>query len=140
MGQDGFSMWRQLTKIVLAFWAIVGLSYAGCAQEVEHNFTVGPGNTSCDSLNVADTSNLITAVRKTKFRFFEELKISRYKTPRHVSYFSCDGKSGYLIAKETDKKEVIIEGVDIEDWKSVLNSRDPIMKYQALKKRYLPSD
>ncbi|MEM8567237.1 MAG: hypothetical protein AAGF85_12320 [Bacteroidota bacterium] len=107
----------------------------GMAQ-VEHNFTMGPNNTTCDSLKLEEVSESIKLIRKTKFRFTEELKISRYKTPRHVWFFSCDGQTGFLIAKETDEKEVAFQNVTMKDWKSLLDAKDPIGQYQTLKSEY----
>ncbi|MEM6524046.1 MAG: hypothetical protein AAF693_09645 [Bacteroidota bacterium] len=105
--------------------------------QVEHNFTMGPNNTTCDSLKLEEVSESIKLIRKTKFRFTEELKISRYKTPRHVWFFSCDGQTGFLIAKETDEKEVAFQNVKMKDWKALLDAKDPIGQYQTLKSEYL---
>ena len=127
----------QLIAIVklLAITTLSTASYTTSAQ-VKHNFTMGPNNSTCDSVKFDSVSNLIDLVRQTKFRFAEELKVSRYKTPRHVWFFSCDGKSGFMIGKETDGKEVIFENVKIEDWKALTNSKDPIGQYQILKSKY----
>lgn len=97
---------------------------------------MGPNNTTCDSMKLEGVSNSIAIIRKTKFRFTEELKISRYKTPRQVWYFSCDGKTGFMIAKEDEGKELLLEAVTTADWKSLLNSKDPIGQYKKLKLRY----
>ena len=104
--------------------------------QVEHNFIVGPNNTTCDSLKTEKVPDLIGLVRSTKFRIVEELKVSRYKVPRHVWFYSCDGNTGYLIVRETEASEVLFEGVGKEDWNTLLNSKDPITYYENLKAKY----
>ncbi len=103
--------------------------------QVEHNFTMGPNNTTCDSLDTQDMDNaqLIEEVRNTKFRYQEQLKISRYKSPRQLWFYSCDGKTGYLVAKETEDEEIIYPNVSIGDWNELLESTDPISAYKRIK-------
>ncbi|MEM9391623.1 MAG: hypothetical protein AAGA02_14190 [Bacteroidota bacterium] len=123
----------------MRFLIFIGLKLValqGIAQ-VEHNFTMGPNNTTCDSLETDGASNLIELVRSTKFRLAEELKVSRYKVPKHVWFYSCNGKTGYLIARETDEIEILFKEVNKEDWNILLDSKDPITAYQKLKSKYI---
>lgn len=107
-----------------------------CHAQIKHNFTMGSSNSTCDSLKIEDPSHLNRLLRETTFRYSEELKISRYKIPRKVWYFSCDGKFGYMIASETEEKEVVFENVKMDDWKALTDSKDPINQYQILKSKY----
>lgn len=125
-------------SIIVRFFVITTILTAPylCAAQVEHNFTMGPNNTTCDSLKLSEASESIELIRNTKFRFAEELKVSRYKTPRHLWFFSCDGQTGFLIAKETEEEEILFSNVMLKDWKALLDSRDPINQYRTLKAKY----
>ena len=76
-------------------------------------------NTSCQNLpeifeNYEDAHSKI---HKTKFYFIENLNTSKSSWIRGASYFSCDGKFGFL-SIYTDKKEYIHQNVPIELWNS----------------------
>ncbi len=114
---------------------ILSMNYFSYAQ-VEHNFTMGPNNSTCDSLHVDQTKDIIELVRNTKFRFTETLKVSKYKVPNQLWYYSCDGKIGYVIAKEKEGIELIFKAVKKEDWKALSNAKDPVGSYAWLKEKY----
>ncbi len=119
----------KLLFLVLVFFPI--LLYG----QVEHNFTMGPQKTTCDSLEVQglDTAQLIEKVRNTTFRYHEQMKVSRYKIPQQVWFFSCDGKTGYLVARETEEDERVYKNVHINMWNELMNSTDPVSVYQRIR-------
>jgi len=56
-------------------------------------------------------------IHKAKFYYIENLNTSKSSWIRGASYFSCDGKYGFL-SIYTDKKEYIHQNVPIEIWES----------------------
>lgn len=106
--------------------------------QVQHNFTMGPSKTTCDSLDIKalPQDEWQDALRNATFRYAEELKISKYKSPRHLWFYSCDGETGHLIAKETDEMEIVLINIKKADWDTFMEAKDPITAYQTLKKTY----
>ena len=120
--------------------SILCLTFRTAHTQIERNFTMGPSNSTCDSMKIDGTTDLAKTIKETKFRFSQEIKVSRYKTPRHAWFYSCDGKTGYLIARETEELEYIYEAVTKEDWDAFFNAKDPIAAYAELKAKYSKQD
>ena len=123
---------------VMVLALLVCLSSVLSAQ-IEHNFEMGPSNTTCDSLILkrTDEITLIQQIRNTSFRYQEDLKISRYYVPKHVWFYSCDGATGYLIAKESEAVEKVYQEVSQKIWQQFVDTDDPISFYAKLKKEGL---
>ena len=121
-----------LASLLVIFCASPGVS------QIQHNFPMEPSKTSCDSVDMSSVHrvHLADTIRKTTFRYVEELRISRYKTPRHAWFYSCDGATGFLIAKESEDLEVIFDQVKKSDWDEFVNAKDPIASYKQLKVKY----
>lgn len=81
------------------------------AQEVEHNYPVGPQNTNCDSLNLAEMplEEVISTLENTSFRFDQGFRISRISGVRAAHYYSCNGIDGYLILTTGQEIKVFID-------------------------------
>ena len=132
-------------KITIAS-LLVSLSVIFCicpgVSQVQHNFPMGPSKTSCDSTDISSVHrvDLADTIRKLMFRYVEEFRISRYKTPRHAWFHSCDGATGFLIAKESEDLEVIFDQVKKSDWDEFVKAKDPIASYKQLKVKYATID
>jgi hypothetical protein len=79
--------------------------------QVEHNYLVGPQNTSCDSLmlNSLTKEEAVKAIENTVFRFDQKFRISRTSGVRAGHFYSCDGMMGYLILTVNQKKIIYLE-------------------------------
>ena len=113
-------------KIILLFFLTTGC-YQWCnAQEVEHNFLVGPQLTSCDSMSLENLSipESINNIRGAKFRFDQNFRLTRTQGLQAGEYFSCDNKVGYMIIKY-DGIEYLYETVDKKLWHELISSSDP---------------
>lgn len=95
------------------------------AQEVEHNYPVGPQKTNCDSLQLTELplEEVISAIENTSFRFDQGFKISRVAGIRAAHYYSCNGISGYLILTIGQEKKVFSE-VTKKLWNEFIASSD----------------
>lgn len=62
----------------------------------------------------ADAKELIN---KSKFKIHETANTNKSSWIRNASFYSCDGKVGFLIFK-TDKQEYIHQDLPIEIWNS----------------------
>ncbi len=95
------------------------------AQEVEHNYPVGPQKTNCDSLQLKDrsTGEIISNIENSTFRFDQGFKISRFAGIRAGHFYSCDGENGYLILT-IGKEKKIFSGVPKTIWNEFIKSTD----------------
>lgn len=110
------------------------------AQEVEHNYLVGPQNTNCDSLYVHGFSlpESIAKIRTVKFRFDQSFRLTRKQGLQVGEFYSCDGDIGYLIIKYDDK-ETLYLGVSKNVWTDIISSTDPeanFLKIEASLKKF----
>ena len=114
---------RLLGCLVILSFALVPFTQA---QEVEHNYTVGPQTTNCDSLDLSKVpaENQIASIRSATFRFDQSFKLTRRTGLKGGSFYSCDNKSGYLIIKYNEKEQLIAD-VKKEQWQEFISSRDP---------------
>ncbi len=96
------------------------------AQEVEHNYLVGPQFTNCDSLDLKGISaqESIKLIRNAKFRFDQSFKLTKKQGLQKGEFYSCDNKEGYLIIKY-DAKEILLEKVQKSFWIELISSSDP---------------
>ena len=96
------------------------------AQEVEHNYLVGPQSTSCDSLSLDNLSidEGIQRIRGVTFRFDQRFQLTRKQGLQSGEYFSCDNKVGYMVINY-DGIEHLYESVDKELWRELISSSDP---------------
>lgn len=106
------------------------------AQEVEHNYQVGPQSTNCDSLDITglSQSGSIELIRASKFRFNQSFRLSRKQGLQLGGYFSCDNKEGFLIIKY-DGKESLYQNVAKQVWEEFISSSDPEGYYLNIKKQ-----
>jgi hypothetical protein len=93
--------------------------------QVEHNYKVGPQSTNCDSLEIRafSTDDAISIIKQSSFRYQQQFKISRTYGVMSASFFSCDGKLGYLIVK-VEKKDYIYIDVPKSKWTGLISSAD----------------
>jgi hypothetical protein len=106
-----------------SFFLVITLTAS--AQEVEHNYPVGPQNTSCDSLNLVGLSGekMIQFIEMSSFRFDQQFKISRISGIQAGHFYSCDGKTGYLILT-IDKKKKLLVDLPKTIWDEFIQSSD----------------
>ena len=78
----------------------------------------------------------VTIIKKTSFAFTEVANTNSSSWIRSASYYSCDGKTGYLIFL-TDKQEYIHKDVPISVWIEFKNA-DSFGRYyyQNIMNRY----
>ena len=100
--------------------------------QVEHNFKKDPEKTNCHILKPPFDSNElgIELVEASTFRFVQKISISKYRIPNTVHFYSCDGKSGYIIAEESKDIKVLYTNVPKSTWDEFMNTDDPIGFYK----------
>jgi hypothetical protein len=114
----------------IIFLFIIGIKTVNA--QVEHNYPVGPQSTDCDSLDIALLSldEAISKVENSKFRYQQQFKISRTYGVMSARYYSCNGKSGYLIMV-VDKKNLIYLEVPKSVWDALITSSDINAYYKS---------
>lgn len=119
---------------------ILCMVISSCIQaQVEHNFEMEPSNTNCHELpeKFDSPSQAMDAVEKSTFRFTQSIKISRYHSPKAAFYYSCDGKTGYMIVTLKDDSRKIYKSIPQEVWDQFANTNDPIGYYASnIEKKY----
>lgn len=115
-----------ITGILINFLLMLGSISICAAQEVEHNYQVGPQYTSCDSLKIQklSTEQAIEQIRGTKFRVQQSFKLTRREGFKGGEFYSCDGNTGFLIIK-FNESELLYTDVEKEIWKNLKTSQDP---------------
>lgn len=73
----------------------------------------------CNALpiNFTSYSDAVFKIKNAKFNFTENINISRSSWVKGASYYSCDGKVGYLIIK-TDRQNYIHKNLPVSIWNS----------------------
>jgi hypothetical protein len=96
------------------------------AQDVEHNYLVGPQFTDCDSLKFEglSTEKAIELVRSVKFRYQQNFKLTRRTGFKGAEFYSCDLLSGILVI-QFDNEQFLFTEVSKADWESLTSSPDP---------------
>lgn len=96
------------------------------AQEVEHNYTVGPQSTTCDSLRLqgSSASEMIDEIKASKFRFDQAFRLTRRQGFKAGAFYSCDNETGYLIIEYNDET-LLYHNVDKQSWNNMIKSSDP---------------
>ena len=122
-------------------WYIIFSSWIYCgskAQEVEHNYLVGPQSTNCDSLDLIEISlsESIALIRASTYRFDQSFRLTRKQGLQLGEYYSCDNKEGFLIIKY-DGKESLYYKVDKHIWDELISSLDPEGYYLKIKQQLL---
>ncbi len=109
--------------LILCFWVI---TCSPAWAQVSHNYTVGPQNTNCDSLNLKDIdeTEAMDLIRQSKFRFDQHFNIRRNSGLQAGYFYSCDNKSGFLIIRH-DGKNHLFSRVPVEIWDELISSGDP---------------
>jgi hypothetical protein len=64
----------------------------------------------------------VSLVKSSTFKIREGVDTSKSSWIRGATFFSCDGKSGFLIIK-TDSKEYIHQNVPIKIWRGFISAR-----------------
>ncbi len=117
-----------IPKVIIA--GFLSFSFNQGFSQTQHNFDMVPENTDCHELTLGDDlSKNISMIRQTHYRVKEQMNVSRYKDPKKVEFYSCDGKTGHMIAIELEK-EVLYKSVKKVTWDSLLDSSDPIYFYE----------
>ncbi len=111
-----------ITALVLWPWMFTTLF----AQEVEHNYVVGPQNTNCDSLDLDGLSvnEAVGAITSSKFRLDQQFKLNRPGGLMAGGFYSCDNAKGFLIIIFDGKKQLFNE-VPLATWDAFVSSSNP---------------
>lgn len=117
---DKKDVWYLMTFLFLA--VIPGLY----AQEVEHNYLVEPQFTDCDSLKIDGlaTEKAIERVRSAKFRYQQNIKLTRHSGLKSAEFYSCNMISGLLVV-QFDNEQFLFSAVSKADWEAITSSSDP---------------
>jgi hypothetical protein len=107
------------------------------AQEVEHNYLVGPQFTQCDSLEIEGMplEEAIEKIRETKFRYQQNFILTRRHGFKGGEYYSCNNTEGYLIVLYHDNT-VVYQNVKKEFWEKLISSTDPEGVYLSNRKSF----
>jgi len=102
------------------------ISISAIAQEVEHNYKVGPQNVSCDSLKLPadDLPAALSMLKEATYRYSKRFRLTRKNGLQAGEYYSCNGITGFLIVRY-DNKEVLYINYNKTDWDSFTASPDP---------------
>ncbi|MCA6075502.1 hypothetical protein [Fulvivirga sedimenti] len=111
---------------------LVLLGIQGFSQ-VEHNFKMDPENTDCHLIKNEDKTpdELISEITSRTFRYVQRINISRYRSPRSLYYYSCDGQSGYIIAVINESESVLFTDIQRTTWDEMLETRDILEYYNG---------
>ncbi len=120
--------------VFISGFIIINISIA---QEIEHNYLVGPQVTDCDSLTIHGLSmpESISKIRTAKFRFDQSFRLTRKQGLQLGEYYSCDGKDGFLIIKY-DGIESLYVTVSMDIWKGLISSSDPEYYFLKIKPQF----
>ncbi len=85
--------------------------------------TSAQSHKSCEELPASfpNYENAMQQIKVAEFKINETIDTRRSSWIRGLSYFSCDGKSGFMIMK-TDSKSYIHQNVPIDIWNEVKNA------------------
>lgn len=103
------------------------------SAQVKHNFKMDPKNTDCHQLPPNLESMSVDSVKaliiSKKYRFKQEVTLSKYRLPRSLAYFSCEGEQGFMIAKEDESQTAIYKDLPKTLWDALINHKDPLDFY-----------
>ncbi len=96
------------------------------AQEVEHNFLVGPQYTDCDSLDFEDIKKgeAIEIIKASKFRYTQNFKLTRKQGLMGGNFYSCDNQTGFLIIIY-ENLDCLYFNISKDEWEALITSKDP---------------
>lgn len=114
--------------LLLVFKTVSSLSIA----QIEHNFKKDPEKTDCHTLTPPFDSEQagIELIEASSFRFVQEMTISKYRVPKAVYFYSCDGENGYLIAEESKGLKKLYPEVPKSVWDDFIKDKDPVGFYR----------
>lgn len=96
------------------------------AQEVEHNYKVGPKYVDCDSIKIIGLSeyDAISTIRAGIYRFHQNFRLTRKQGFQRGEYYSCNTIKGYLIITNNNSESLYVD-VDKQIWNELIGNRDP---------------
>ena len=105
---------------------ILGLSWRSYAQQVEHNYLVGPKNVTCDSLVLpsSDIAAVLIQLKEATYRYSKKFRLTRKIGLQGGEFYSCDGVKGYLIVR-FDNQEVLYMNFSKVTWEFFTTSSNP---------------
>jgi hypothetical protein len=118
----------------LIFIGLLIANASNCAaQDVQHNYELGPQFTSCDSLKIEGLSleKSISQIRSAKYRLQQSFRLTRRQGLKKAEFFSCNGQEGFLIILYNEK-EVLFEDITRDYWEKLRRSSDPEGMYLKL--------
>lgn len=117
---------KLIKACILTIVSIAGWSINSAAQEIEHNYLVGPQYTDCDSLKIEHIlkDEAIRTIKGSTFRYTQNFKLTRRQGLMAGAFYSCDNETGYLII-QYDKVEYLYFDMTRKDWELLKSSKDP---------------
>jgi hypothetical protein len=101
-------------------------------------FACSNNNIDCSRLpeHYSTFKEAVDVIESASFKIKEEISTSKSTWIREASYYSCDGRTGFLIVK-TDNQKYISANVQLEIWEGFKNA-DSFGGYynQYIKGRY----
>ena len=113
---------------ILFIWMFLLLIQTGypVTAQVEHNYVVGPGKTTCDSLVILDNDfeGDLERITNTTWRYTQSMHLNRPYGFRSADFYSCDIKTGFLVLL-IDKTKYIYQKVPVSLWEEFTKTNDP---------------
>ena len=90
-------------------------------------------NQNCNKLpaNFSSYEEALTQIESSSFKIEESVNTSKSSWIRSASYYSCDGKKGYLLI-ETDSKTYIHKNIPLSVWEG-FKEADSFGRFYSLK-------
>ncbi len=109
-----------------AFSILLLLFAYDARAQIKYNYIVGPGKTTCDSLDLKgdDFSTVLEKLQNAKWRYSQSMHLHRPYGFRSADYYSCDVNTGYLVVL-VDSTNYIYTRVPIDVWTKFTQSSDP---------------
>ena len=112
--------------IFIFFLGLIIFIHTSEAQEVEHNYQVGPQMTDCDSIQLVGLteSEAIASIATYSYRFQQKFRLTRKNGFQGGEFYSCDTKHGYLIIKFNNRDRLYLD-VEKSIWDELISNQDP---------------
>ena len=127
-----------MLRLLLIFLFLFITNLYGYAQE-KYNFKVAPQKVTCDSLQIKGKTleESLKLITTATFRSDQQFKLSRPTGLHQADYYSCDGKTGFLVVTIDDRSE-ICDAVPKSIWDAFWTTSDLESFYQEeVREKYL---
>jgi hypothetical protein len=114
------------TLMMVAIFSLVLITITSAIGQVKHNYIVGPGVTTCDSLGIMenDFNNYLEKIQAATWRYTQSMHMNRPYGFRKADFYSCDVITGFLVI-EIDDDKYIYTAVPVSLWEEFTKTSDP---------------